>query len=143
MLRTAFVLLLIFAAPAGAQTIAAPAPGLAVGGGTCEGSMTGGLATGVFGFSFGATRERSNCDRRADAMALAAIGEREAAAELLCQKPEVREARREAGRPCRADAQVAQAPAPRAGELAVRPIDVCSTLSSAAERRAYAKACGR
>lgn len=145
----AALLLIGMANAARAQTVGPPlSPGLTAGvPDNCEGSASGGVATGLFGLSFGFTSTREDCNRRADARVLAAIGDREAAEERLCESPKVREARALVGRPCRRDgpppsAAPAAPPPPRAGELTVKPIDVCGTLSSPAERRAYRKVCG-
>lgn len=140
-------LALCLPAAAAAQPVGAPlAPGLTTGvPDNCLGSASGSLGTLTAALSFGRTHESAECNRRADARLLAAMGDRAAAEERLCESPEVRAARRRAGRPCVADGGAPSAPLPAvpppAGQLAVRPIDVCATLSSPAERRAYAKAC--
>lgn len=141
------LLALLLAAPAAAQPVGAPlAPGLTTGvPDNCLGSSSGSLGTLTAALSFGTTRESAECNRRADARLLAAMGDYAAAAERMCESRQVREARRAAGRPCAADggSPLAPPPPPPAGQLAVRPIDVCATLSSPAERRAYAPVCRR
>jgi hypothetical protein len=145
------VLFLALASAARAQPVGPPlAPGLTAGvPDNCLGSSSGSLGTLTAALSFGSTHESAECNRRADARLLAAMGDLAAAQERMCDSPKVREARRASGRPCAADGgppaspAPAAAPPPRAGELAVRPIDVCSTLSTPAERRAYARVCRR
>lgn len=59
--------------------------------GTCMGSTSGGLQFMNTGATFGSTWMDADCDRRYDAATLKSLGLPEAAAALMCQKPEVRE----------------------------------------------------
>ncbi len=70
----------------------------------CLVGLSGGVSIVGFGASIGAGIEDRDCTRRANAQHLAAMGEREAAREVLCGSREVREAFARIGRPCAADA---------------------------------------
>lgn len=79
------------------------APGMAVSNGTCYGTGGLGITAAAFSISGGGPTLDEGCDARYDAASLIAVGEVESAVERLCMKPEIREARRNAGRPCLAD----------------------------------------
>lgn len=79
------------------------APGMAVSNGTCYGTGGLGITAAAFSISGGAPTMDEGCDARYDAASLIAVGEVESAVERLCMKPEIREARRNAGRPCLSD----------------------------------------
>jgi hypothetical protein len=70
----------------------------------CVVSASGGVTGLGWGVAIGAGIEDPDCTRRANAQHLAAMGEREAAREVLCGSREVREAFARIGRPCAADA---------------------------------------
>lgn len=100
----------------------------------CLVGLSGGVAVAGFGASFGAGVEDRDCTRRANAQHLVAMGEREAAREVLCESAEVRAAFARIGRPCAADVRpvaAAPAPAPRevigGGARPARPA-YCATL---------------
>lgn len=69
----------------------------------CMVGLSGGVAVAGFGMSLGAGIEDRDCTRRANAQHLVAMGEREAAREVLCESAEVRAAFARIGRPCVAD----------------------------------------
>lgn len=87
------------------QTPSAFAPGLTNGVFTCNGSISAGGSGPMFGFALGATRRDKNCDRRADAAALAALGKIATACRLMMQAPGVANAMAASGETC--DVQVA------------------------------------
>lgn len=99
----------------------------------CVVGLSGGVAVAGFGASFGAGLEDRDCTRRANAQHLVAMGEREAAREVLCESAEVRAAFARIGQPCMADRVAASAPAPvvvsrpLAAAPATRPA-YCATL---------------
>lgn len=80
----------------------------------CLVGLSGGVSVVGFGASIGAGIEDRDCTRRANAQHLAAMGEREAAREVLCGSREVREAFARIGRPCAGDA-------PRVVSVSVTP----------------------
>lgn len=69
----------------------------------CVVSASGGVSGLGWGVAIGAGIEDPDCTRRANAQHLTAMGEREAAREVLCGSREVREAFARIGRPCAAD----------------------------------------
>lgn len=71
----------------------------------CIISASGSVSVVGFGASIGAGVEDADCTRRANAQLLAALGQGEAAREVLCANREVREAFARIGRPCAGDAQ--------------------------------------
>lgn len=104
----------------------------------CLVGLSGGVAVAGFGASIGAGVEDRDCTRRANAQHLVAMGEREAAREVLCGSTEVRQAFARIGRPCVADqparpatagpVQAVVLPAPAsAAPVAARP-GYCATL---------------
>jgi hypothetical protein len=104
----------------------------------CLVGLSGGVAVAGFGASIGAGVEDRDCTRRANAQQLVAMGEREAAREVLCGSTEVRQAFARIGRPCVADqparpatagpVQAVVLPAPAsAAPVAARP-GYCATL---------------
>lgn len=104
----------------------------------CLVGLSGGVAVAGFGASIGAGVEDRDCTRRANAQQLVAMGEREAAREVLCGSAEVRQAFARIGRPCVADqparpatagpVQAVVLPAPAsAAPVAARP-GYCATL---------------
>ncbi len=70
----------------------------------CVVSASGGVTGLGWGVAIGAGIEDPDCTRRANAQHLAAMGEREAAREVLCGSREVRAAFARIGRPCAEDA---------------------------------------
>ena len=94
----------------------------------CVVSASGGVSGLGWGVAIGAGIEDPDCTRRAFAQHLTAMGEREAAREVLCASREVREAFRRVGRPCVAD----QAPAAVAA-----PVQSVAATSTARTRPAY------
>lgn len=77
--------------------------------GTCMGSSSAGGQGLNLGLSFGTTWTDDNCDRRYDAQELRAQGLVKAATALMCQKPSIAAAMKEAGTPCPAPAAQAAA----------------------------------
>lgn len=75
--------------------------------GTCMGSTSAGAQGVTIGVSFGTTWTDSGCDARYDAIALQQIGERAAARARLCLKPEIAEAFKRSGHPCKDGGQAA------------------------------------
>jgi hypothetical protein len=69
----------------------------------CVVALSGGVAVAGFGASIGAGIEDRDCTRRAMAQHLVAMGEREAAREVLCNNAETRAAFQRIGRPCVVD----------------------------------------
>lgn len=81
-----------------ASAYAAP---LTTSNGTCMGSKSAGLQGVGFGLSVAGTWVDEGCDARYDAMALAQAGLREAAVARLCMKPEIAQAMKASGTPCK------------------------------------------
>lgn len=79
--------------------------------GTCMGSTSAGAQGVTIGVSVGTTWTDSDCDRRYDAQELRAQGHVKAATALMCQKPSIAAAMKEAGTPCPSGAKTAAAPA--------------------------------
>ena len=71
------------------------------------GSTSAGAQGVTIGVSFGTTWTDSGCDARYDAIALQQIGERAAARARLCLKPEIAEAFKRSGHPCKDGGQAA------------------------------------
>lgn len=90
------------------SAIAAP---LTASNGTCMGSTSAGAQGVTIGVSVGTTWTDSDCDRRYDAQELRAQGLVKAATALMCQKPSIAAAMKEAGTPCPSGAKTAAAPA--------------------------------
>lgn len=85
----------------------ATAPALSAANGTCMGSSSLGAQGVSFGLSVGSTWTDSGCDARYDAAALRAAGHSAAAMARLCQKPEIAQAMKESGTPCKSDKSAA------------------------------------
>jgi hypothetical protein len=85
------------------QVGAAIAPGLAVGGISCQGSVAAGAGGSGWGLSFGMTKMDRDCNLRENARIVGLMGEVPAAREIMCNVPEVRAAFATVGRPCAAD----------------------------------------
>ena len=64
-------------------------PGLAAGGITCLGSISGGFGVQGFGASFGTTREDAQCNMRQNAELLIKLGRKGVALQLLLQDPNI------------------------------------------------------
>jgi hypothetical protein len=120
-----------------------------VSGGTnpCTAALSGGLALPGFGASIGGAWSEEGCERRQLAALLHNTGQPELAQELLCNSPEVRQARARMGTPCMIDRpqQVAAAPVvyvpagqPVAAPVAAIRPDWCYS-ATIAERRATAR----
>lgn len=72
-------------------TVPAISPGLvAAGVHSCAGSASAGIGATGWGFGIGSTYEMKECNRRAYASALAGLGHRSAALDLVCLNKEVR-----------------------------------------------------
>lgn len=72
-------------------TVPAISPGLvAAGVHSCAGSASAGIGATGWGFGIGSTYEMRECNRRAYASALAGLGHRNAALDLVCLNKEVR-----------------------------------------------------
>ncbi|MDM7853185.1 hypothetical protein [Pseudochrobactrum kiredjianiae] len=72
-------------------TVPAISPGLvAAGVHSCAGSASAGIGATGWGFGIGSTYEMRECNRRAYASALAGLGHRSAALDLVCLNKEVR-----------------------------------------------------
>jgi len=67
---------------------------------TCMGSTAAGVQAKLFGFSVGSTWQDEDCVRRLDAAFMAKMGDVNPARELMCQKPNIAQAYKDAGRPC-------------------------------------------
>lgn len=85
------------------QVGAAIAPGLAVGGITCQGSVSAGAGGSGWGLAFGMTKMDRDCNLRENARIVGLMGEVPAAREIMCNVPEVRRAFATVGRPCAVD----------------------------------------
>ena len=70
---------------------------------TCMGSTSAGAGFAGGAVSVGSTWEDEACIRRLDAREIKSLGDAEAAKELLCDSPKVREAFKRVGRPCAID----------------------------------------
>jgi len=70
---------------------------------TCMGSTSAGAGFAGGAVSVGSTWEDEACIRRLDAREIKSLGDAEAAKELLCDSPKVREAFKRVGRPCAVD----------------------------------------
>lgn len=68
---------------------------------TCMGSSTGAVSVMGMGVSGGTTWKDEECVRRLNARELAALGEKDAAKELMCGNPEVYAVYKALGRPCK------------------------------------------
>lgn len=95
----------------------------------CIISASGSVSVVGFGASIGAGIEDPDCTRRANAQLLAALGQPDAAREVLCANREVREAFQRSGRPCASDVarvQIVRAavqPAPEPIRIAPAPVN--------------------
>ena len=69
---------------------------------TCMGSSSAGGSGVGFGISLGTTWTDENCVRRLNARQMAALGDQNAAKELLCDDPKMAAAYARAGKPCAA-----------------------------------------
>lgn len=127
------------------STVAAFAPGLTAAGiNSCAGSVSGGVGGTGFNFGIGGTYEMDECTARANAAALAGLGQNLAALESLCQSPKMRAALNASGTVCpsqRADYIAAQRRANETGQLYVAtelapPEPVVVQPPTRAERRA-------
>lgn len=85
------------------QTPPAYAPGAMIGSEVCGQTQSAGGSSPVFGFSIGITHDNDGCNLRRNATILNALGQKNAAVELLCRDDDVREAMKAAGTPCAAD----------------------------------------
>jgi hypothetical protein len=128
-----------------------------LGGNPCAIGASGGLSLPGFGFSAGTTWADKACERRQQAALLFNMGEPVVARELMCQDDQVRIAMKIGGRPCVADAAVAQEVAPATvAQAAAAPVrsagsalpatprpEWCSRAapSTEASREYVAKAC--
>lgn len=81
----------------------ASAPALAASTGACMGSSSAGAQGVALGISVGTTWTDDNCDRRYDSIRMQELGFNNAAVQLMCDKPSVREAMRKTGTPCIGD----------------------------------------
>jgi hypothetical protein len=84
---------------------------------TCMGSSTVGGAGAGFGFSFGTTWRDTSCVNRLDARQIAALGDAQAAKEIMCESDSVRKAFRNVGRPCAGDTNTQAA-----GSIVTQPV---------------------
>lgn len=104
-------------------TASAFAPGLTAAGiNSCAGSNSAGVGGTGFNFGIGGTYEMEDCTARANAAALAGLGQNLAALESLCQSPKMRAALNASGTICpsqRAEYIAAQARANETGQLYV------------------------
>jgi hypothetical protein len=102
-------------------TASAFAPGLTAAGiNSCAGSVSGGVGGTGFNFGIGGTYEMDECTARANAAALAGLGQGLAALESLCQSPRMRQALNASGTVCpsqRAEYLAAQQRANESGQL--------------------------
>lgn len=99
------------------------AAGLTASNGTCMGSTSAGGQGMTFGFSIGSTWKDSDCNRRYNAQALAAVGQAKAAIALLCQDKDIRKAMEDAGTVDQCSAGKAAAQTPAADKVAASEID--------------------
>jgi hypothetical protein len=102
-------------------TASAFAPGLTAAGiNSCAGSNSAGVGGTGFNFGIGGTYEMDECTARANAAALAGLGQGLAALESLCQSPRMRQALNASGTVCpsqRAEYLAAQQRANESGQL--------------------------
>lgn len=83
------------------QTASAFAPGLAAAGlNSCAGSTSVGVGITGLNVGAGSTYEMEECTRRANAVALASLGQNLAALESLCQSPKMKAALNASGTLC-------------------------------------------
>lgn len=129
-------------------TASAFAPGLTAAGiNSCAGSVSGGVGGTGFNFGIGGTYEMEECTARANAAALAGLGQNLAALESLCQSDRMKRALNASGVICpsqRAEFIAAQQRANETGQFYVAtelapPPPVARPLTRA-ERRAQRRA---
>lgn len=93
---------------------------------TCMGSTSGGFSIAGFGATLGGTWSDAECINRLNARELRAMGENQAAKEVLCENPVVRAAFKKTGKPCVGDEAVKTSaiPAPQPIAAAEQPAQV-------------------
>ena len=92
------------------ETASAYSPALAASSETCIQSQSVGGQSPAFGISLGFSHTNEGCEMRRNAGMLFALGNRQAAVELLCSDEDVRDAMRNAGTPCAIDRPAAAIP---------------------------------
>ncbi len=133
-------------------TVPAISPGLvAAGVHSCAGSASAGVGATGWGFGIGSTYEMKECNRRAYASALAGLGHKNAALDLVCLNKEVRAALNATGVVCPSQGMAARQVAyrtvpPAVAAAAVTPApryQPASVPAPAGKKRTYsAKALG-
>ncbi|MDR0253135.1 MAG: hypothetical protein LBI75_08120 [Brucellaceae bacterium] len=131
-------------------TVPAISPGLvAAGVHSCAGSASAGIGATGWGFGIGSTYEMRECNRRAYASALAGLGHRGAALDLVCLNKEVRAALNATGVVCPSQGLAARqvayrSPPPVVASASVAPrVQPVSARAPTGNKRTYsAKALG-